>query len=455
MAANKRGAQEGPAGAAATQTDPTSLWPRYPPPTHLAQGMSFVPRESTVTAREQQRVEQLVGEAYAKSALHAAQLPEPPTSAASRGAPTRGGAAAGGAGLFAFADKISLDRAKHVRYCRAGLESLSAGMSALDASRPWLCYWIVHSLELMGEAIDASTTARLVDFLGTRCQDETGGFAGGPGQMAHLAPTYAAVNALVTLGTTDAYRCIRRPDLYAFLSRLKNADGSFSVHTGGESDVRGTYTAVSVATLTGIADEQLFAGTAEWVARCQTYEGGIGGEPGHEAHGGYTFCGVAALALLRRTELLHRGRLLRWLAGRQLQFEGGFQGRTHKLVDACYSFWQAAVPSMVPAAEGASEVQHYDRQRLQQWLLCCCQDPRGGLRDKPDRPRDYYHTCYSLSGLSLAQHGWNPDAVGPVPFEVGPGNLLVELDPRYNVSSAKARKAERFFAADSSHAANK
>ena len=27
--------------------------------------------------------------------------------------------------------------------------------------------------------------------------------------------------------------------------------------------------------------------------RCQTYEGGIGGEPGAEAHGGYvTFCGM-------------------------------------------------------------------------------------------------------------------------------------------------------------------
>jgi hypothetical protein len=29
-----------------------------------------------------------------------------------------------------------------------------------------------------------------------RCQDPEGGFGGGPGQLAHLAPTYAAVNAL-------------------------------------------------------------------------------------------------------------------------------------------------------------------------------------------------------------------------------------------------------------------
>lgn len=39
---------------------------------------------------------------------------------------------------------------------------------------------------------------------------------------------------------------------------------------------------------------------ALWVPanRLQSYEGGIGGEPWNEAHGGYTFCGLAASALL-------------------------------------------------------------------------------------------------------------------------------------------------------------
>ena len=30
----------------------------------------------------------------------------------------------------------------------------------------------------------------------------------------------------------------------------------------------------------------------------------------------------------------------RWTANRQMAYEGGFQGRTNKLVDGCYSFWQ-------------------------------------------------------------------------------------------------------------------
>ena len=31
------------------------------------------------------------------------------------------------------------------------------------------------------------------------------------------------------------------------------------------------------------------------------------------------------------------------------------------------------------------------------------QDHRGGLLDKPGKSRDFYHTCYTLSGLALAQ----------------------------------------------------
>ncbi len=36
-------------------------------------------------------------------------------------------------------------------------------------------------------------------------------------------------------------------------------------------------------------------------ASIQTHEGGLGGEPGNEAHGGYTYCGLAALCILNRT----------------------------------------------------------------------------------------------------------------------------------------------------------
>ena len=45
------------------------------------------------------------------------------------------------------------------------------------------------------------------------------------------------------------------------------------------------------------------------------------------------------------------------------------------------------------------------QQNLQMYVLLGCQDvdyakAMGGLRDKPGKKADFYHTCYSLSGLS-------------------------------------------------------
>ena len=53
----------------------------------------------------------------------------------------------------------------------------------------------------------------------------------------------------------------------------------------------------------------------------------------------------------------------------------------------------------------------FNPQMLQEYVLVACQDRRGGLRDKPDKRSDLYHTCYVLSGLSLAQ-GNSLDIVG-------------------------------------------
>ncbi|XVF16430.1 hypothetical protein REPUB_Repub10bG0029900 [Reevesia pubescens] len=74
-------------------------------------------------------------------------------------------------------------------------------------------------------------------------------------------------------------------------------------------------------------------------APSMTYEGGIGGEPGSDAHGGYTFCVLATMILINEVDRLDLSSLIDWLVFRQ-GVEGGFQGRTNKLVDGCYSLWQ-------------------------------------------------------------------------------------------------------------------
>ena len=63
-------------------------------------------------------------------------------------------------------------------------------------------------------------------------------YVGGPGQMPHLAPTYAAVLALCTLGTHEAYNIIDRPGLQRFLLKMHQQDGSYIMHEDGETDIR-------------------------------------------------------------------------------------------------------------------------------------------------------------------------------------------------------------------------
>ncbi len=115
-----------------------------------------------------------------------------------------------------------------------------------------------------------------------------------------------------------------------------------------------------------------------------------------------------------------------------MKCEGGYQGRTNKLVDACYSFWQGSIPIMISMyARRCSDAGLEDYRccvhnslRLQQYILHCSQQFEGGLRDKPGKARDHYHTSYSLSGLSLMQHGErkiNPTVYGDA------NNLLVSL----------------------------
>lgn len=115
---------------------------------------------------------------------------------------------------------------------------------------------------------------------------------------------------------------------------------------------------------------ELVEGTAEFIASCQTYEGGFASAshpsisfnklisspcpPLGEAHGGYTFCALASWVLLQPylTSLsqqtismsmpsINLKNLLRWLTqmqGTEIEL-GGFKGRTNKLVDGCYSWW--------------------------------------------------------------------------------------------------------------------
>lgn len=50
-----------------------------------------------------------------------------------------------------------------------------------------------------------------------------------------------------------------------FLWRTKCPSGAFSMEVGGETDIRGAYCAVAVATLLNIDEKELFEETASWI----------------------------------------------------------------------------------------------------------------------------------------------------------------------------------------------
>ncbi|PON36659.1 Protein farnesyltransferase subunit beta [Parasponia andersonii] len=381
---------------------------------------------------------------------------------------------------------LKLRREKHLEYLNGGLRYLGPSFCVLDANRPWLCYWILHSLALLGEPLDAGLESKTIDFLG-RCQDQEGGYGGGPGQASKISK------------------------LYTFLLQMKHPSGGFRMHDGGEIDVRACYTAISVASILNILDDELVHNVGNYILSCQTYEGGIAGEPSSEAHGGYTFCGLATMILINEVNRLDLTRLIDWLVFRQGR-ECGFQGRTNKLVDGCYSFWQGGsfallrrVGSLIDAQlvmpdagehctvsgtpkqgeilEGTSsqvdktsqfrqgglngscrvnynDIGHsfistcplleplFNSSALQQYILLCSQVQEGGLRDKPGKSRDYYHTCYCLSGLSVCQYYQSEDdeALPSRSAVLGPySNQLEPVHPLFNVVLKQYYEAHEFF----------
>ncbi|KAI7844724.1 hypothetical protein COHA_001811 [Chlorella ohadii] len=342
---------------------------------------------------------------------------------------------------------LVLNRKAHAQYLAGGLGELPSGFISLDASRAWIVYWIVHSLELLGQPLPAEPDrTSIIQFLAS-CQHPEGGFGGGPYQLAHLAPTYAAVAALVTLGSEDALSVVDRPKLHAYLLRMcvpPERGGGMTMNEGGEVDVRGCYCALAACEMLGL-DKQAIAdacGMVDFIRRCQSHEGGVGGEPWNEAHGGYSFCGLAAAALLGKAhEALDLDRFLRW-AVRCQELESCQQHGEALRCGAATLLATVPPPEPLPLPEGGERLpQLYDARALQLWLLKCCQaPPRGGLRDKPGKAADYYHTCYCLSGLSSSQH-YSGIVLG------GQQNLLAPIDPLCNVTASKLAAARQHFAA--------
>lgn len=152
--------------------------------------------------------------------------------------------------------------------------------------------------------------------------------------------------------------------------------------------------------------------------------------------------------------------LIRWLVGRQMRVEGGFNGRSNKLVDSCYNFWQGAsfpiIQGLIPERIRPKDTWLCDCNALQgkridtysntifiliqslEYTLFAAQFRRnaifiGGFTDRPGNNRDYYHTCYALSGLSVMQHVYGSDGSVSHLIVGSDENEIAMTNPLHNV----------------------
>ena len=157
---------------------------------------------------------------------------------------------------------------------------------------------------------------------------------------------------------------------------------------------------------------------------------------------------MATLALLKKLNEIDVNSFLRWLVSRQMTKEGGFNGRTNKLVDSCYSFWQGSVFNMLYMADKKYTFDDellYDQLSLQAYILFACQNTKiGGLIDKPGKYPDLYHSNYSIASLSLSQQSLLEDL--KVTLNVDLDDTFVKVNPIYCAPEDKIEMALKYYA---------
>ena len=380
-------------------------------------------------------------------------------------------------------------RLAHYNFTKKLITSLPGGYSSLDSGFPWFTYWITNIILMCKDSYDLSYDMKMqfVQVL-KELQHEDGGFRGSPRGYAHLIATYAAIMSIANLGIPEAYDIVDIPKMKNFLLKMKNNNfdidkkpsytdkngiylitrdnegdflsyhtafpGTFQNHINGESDLRSTYCAMTTASVLNLinwndlTNDPLTKGVVENIKNCQTFEGGLGPEPYCEAHGGYSYCGIATLVLLNKLYEIDVNSFVRWLVSRQMSKEGGFNGRTNKLVDSCYSFWQGSIFNLLYMADKnlSNDMELlYDQLSLQAYIVFACQNIHtGGLVDKPGKYPDLFHTNYVTAGLALSQECQIENC--KVVLNSDLDKIFEKVNPIYCTTDEKIKKAINYYA---------
>ncbi|CEJ93743.1 hypothetical protein VHEMI09313 [[Torrubiella] hemipterigena] len=371
--------------------------------------------------------------------------------------------------MAAAAEESALQIQRHVKYWkRCHTSYLPAPYLSADSIRLTLACFIVSSLDILNAPITAEERQSIRKWV-LSLQHPDGGFCGSSTHAhdghqaskgtANLAATYFALVLLALAAGDDeqeqarAFDQVKRKKLLLWLKKLQSEDGTFGQvlwdgAPAGGNDVRHGYIAAGIRWMLRGDVEQ---GSPAWVQdfdvdrlreavrRAQTYDGGIGESSyQHESHGGYTYCGVSALALLDRPNNLDEmhndgleakvrdaSGLLKFLSMRQFSYlseqeiedDGesenyietemqnmsleeespfvGFNGRWNKKADTCYAWWNGGSLSIL---DRLSVVKAEPSRR---YLLDITQHIIGGFSKNAGGPPDVQHSYFGLAALSI------------------------------------------------------
>ena len=307
---------------------------------------------------------------------------------------------------------------RHAKYLSRCIQVMPSSAASFDSSRLTIEFFGVSGLDLLGRLDDKlapevrekhkawikslyvySEKRNSAGFHGGNyLRVEGGGHLRSDEHAGHIAMTYTALSTYLILGGDIATDF----DLDAIangIAELQRRDGSFySSNEGGENDMRFVFCAAAVSRLTGKCRFDVDS-AVDYILRSVSYEGGIGQGPGLEAHGGSTYCAVAALKLMDKLDVAlsrrQRKRLERWCVNR---LNVGFNGRPNKPDDTCYTFWiGAALDILRPFPDVPRFV-----MKSSGFVGRTQDDVVGGLSKWEDNSPDPLHTYLGFSGLSIA-----------------------------------------------------
>ncbi|MES1922161.1 CAAX farnesyltransferase (FTase) subunit beta [Bonamia ostreae] len=163
-----------------------------------------------------------------------------------------------------------LDNQKTARAVAAKLSKTKKSM-IVESSKPCFLFWGVNSICFLDQLHNHKNLVdKSIEYLESISLSETtkGAFSGGYMQMPDLANTFASVCVVVAINNTETRnRVLNKRKIKEFLMRMKNEDGSFSMHENGESDCRSIYSAVATASMLNILSPELTKNVVDFIEK--------------------------------------------------------------------------------------------------------------------------------------------------------------------------------------------